>query len=173
MSLLIDGYNLLNATGILGRGRGPGSLERARQGLLNTLAESLPAEDVPRTTIVFDASEAPWGVASQKRHLGMTVIFASRDEDADTLIERLISAESAPKRLTVVSSDHRVQRAAKRRRATAVDSDKWFTHVLRDRVARSASSATADLPKPEGPLTDGEVAHWLSEFGLAGPDGKS
>ena len=65
MPLIIDGYNLLNATGISSRGRGPGNLERARQALLNTLVESLPADEVPRTTVVFDASESPWGVAKQ------------------------------------------------------------------------------------------------------------
>ena len=34
-----------------------------------------------------------------------------------TEIEELIRKESAPRRLTVVSSDHRVQRAARRRKA--------------------------------------------------------
>ena len=134
MPLLIDGYNLLNAAGILGRGRGPGSLERARQALLNTLVESLPPDEVPRTTVVFDASESPWGVAKQIDHRGITVQFASKDDDADTVIEQLIAADSAPKRLTVVSSDHRIQRAAKRRRATAIDSDIWFAQLLRDRA---------------------------------------
>ncbi len=166
MPLLIDGYNLLNATGILGRGRGPGSLERARQALLNTLVESLPPDEVPRTTVVFDASESPWGVAKQTDHRGITVQFASKDADADTVIEQLIAADSAPKRLTVVSSDHRIQRAAKRRRATAVDSDIWFAQLLRNRAARTAGSPTADLPKPEGELSPGEVEHWLREFGL-------
>src|SRR5262245_47328930 len=110
MPLLIDGYNLLNAAGIAARGRGPGNLERARQALLNTLVESLPPEEVSRTTVVFDASESPWGVAKQATHRGITVHFAARDDDADTVIERLIIADSAPKRLTVVSSDHRIQR---------------------------------------------------------------
>ena len=35
MPLLIDGYNLLHATGILGRGRGHGWLARSREALLN------------------------------------------------------------------------------------------------------------------------------------------
>ena len=51
MSFVIDGYNLLNATGIPSRGKGPGNLERARQALLNTLVESLPPEEVPRTRL--------------------------------------------------------------------------------------------------------------------------
>lgn len=168
MPLIIDGYNLLNVAGVMGRGRGPGTLQRARQALLNTLAESLPPDIVPKTTIVFDGSEAPWGVARQQKHLGMTVMFASRDEDADTVIEALIAADSAPKRLTVVSSDHRLQRAAKRRRATAVDSDRWFAQLLRDRAARSTPSATADVAKPQGPLTEGEVSHWMRQFGFDG-----
>ena len=87
-------------------------------------------------------------------------MFASQDEDADTVIERLVAADSAPKRLTVVSSDHRLQRAAHRRKATAVDSDVWFAQLLRDRAARldagsPAANPTADVPKPEGPLIAG------------------
>src|SRR5262249_21134176 len=126
MPLIIDGYNLLNATGISARGRGPGNLERARQALLNTLVESLPEGEIARTIVVFDDSESPWGVAKELMHRGIMVKFAARDDDADSVIERLIAADSAPKRLTVVSSDHRLQRAAKRRKATAIDSDVWF-----------------------------------------------
>src|SRR5215471_3411697 len=166
MPLLIDGYNLLNSTGIAVRGRGPGNLDRARQALLNTLVESLPDDEVSRTTIVFDASESPWGVAKQTNHRGITVMFASKDEDADSVIEQLIADDSAPKRLTVVSSDHRIQRAAKRRRANFVDSDVWFAQMLRDRASRTSSAATSDGPKPEGPFSPGEVDRWLREFGL-------
>ena len=169
MPLIIDGYNLLNATGIAGRGNGPGRLEQARQALLNTLVESLPADEISKTTVVFDASESPWGVQRQLNHRGISVYFAAKDDDADSLIERLITAHSAPKRLTVVSSDHRLQRAAKRRRATAIDSDIWFNQLLRERAERTANrtkSAAADPAKPEGPFSPGEVDLWLREFGL-------
>jgi predicted RNA-binding protein with PIN domain len=169
MPLLIDGYNLLNVAGVMARGRGPGTLERARQALLNVLVESLPADEVPRTTVVFDASESPWGLAKQLDHRGIMVLFAAKDEDADTVIEELIAADSAPKRLTVVSSDHRIQRAAKRRRAIAIDSDIWFAQLMRDRTARSkppSADPTVDVPKPDGPFAPGEVEHWLRMFGL-------
>ncbi len=172
MPLVIDGYNLLNVAGILARGRGPGSLERARQALLNVLVESLPPEDVPRTTVVFDASNSPWGVAKQLEHRGIKVIFAAKEEDADTVIEDLIAADSAPKRLTVVSSDHRIQRTAKRRRATAIDSDLWFAQLMRDRASRQKSPAadpSVDVPKPSGPFAPGEVEHWLRTFGFDDP----
>jgi predicted RNA-binding protein with PIN domain len=165
MPLLIDGYNLLHASGIHGRGRGAGALERSREALLNVLATSLPSEEVTRTTIVFDARDPPWGVSRQTEHQGLTVIFASREVDADSLIEELIKEHSAPRKLTVVSSDHRLQRAAKRRRATAIDSDRWFAQLLRERHERSLPQQS-DVIKPEGPFSPGEVDFWLKQFDL-------
>jgi predicted RNA-binding protein with PIN domain len=162
MPLLIDGYNLLHASGILGGGRGRGSLERSRDALLNVLAESLPDNELPRTTVVFDAHDPPWGLSRTANHRGLTIYFASRHTDADTMIEELIKAHSAPRTLVVVSSDHRVQRAAKRRRATAIDSDRWFAELMRARQAPASSGD--DCKKPEGPFSPGEVDFWLEQF---------
>ncbi len=168
MSLIIDGYNLLNVAGCFGHGRGPGGLKRAREAMLNLLAESIPADEVPRTIVVFDASESPWGSASATMHKGLSVRFAAKDSDADSLIEELIAADSAPRRLTVVSSDHRLQRAAHRRKATAIDSDQWFAQLMRDRHEQHAADPAPNL-KPEGPFSPGEVEYWLKIFG-AGSD---
>jgi predicted RNA-binding protein with PIN domain len=162
MPLLIDGYNLLHASGILGRGRGRGALARSREALLNVLAESLPAGEIPRTVVVFDAHDPPWGLSRQADHRGLTIYFASRHADADTMIEELINAHSAPRKLVVVSSDHRVQRAAKRRRATAIDSDRWFGELMRAR--QEPSSSGEECLKPEGPFSPGEVEFWLRQF---------
>ncbi len=164
MSLVIDGYNLLNVVGVFGSGKGPGGLQRAREAMLNLLAESIPADELPRTIVVFDASESPWGTPRAVDHKGISVRFAARDTDADTLIEELIKADSAPRRLTVVSSDHRLQRAAHRRKATAVDSDVWFAQLMRDRRERHENRPTPNL-KPEGPFSAGEVEFWLKQFG--------
>ena len=164
MSLLIDGYNLLNAVGIVGRGSGPSTLERSRLALLNFLAESLDPAEVARTTVVFDAAGAPPGLPRVVEHRGLCVRFAAGYEDADALIEALIRAESAPRRLTVVSSDHRLHRAARRRRATAVDSDVWYAEVVRRRLDRGQSTATGPA-KPHVPLSEAEVAGWLERFG--------
>jgi len=157
MSLLIDGYNLLNAVGIVGRGVGRSSLERSRRALLNFLAESLDAAEAARTTVVFDASEAPRGLPRVVEHGGLTVRFAAGYADADSLIEELIRADTAPRRLTVVSSDHRLQRAARRRKARAVDSDVWFGEVARRRRDRAQPTETGPA-KPHVPLSEAEVA---------------
>jgi predicted RNA-binding protein with PIN domain len=171
MPILIDGYNLLNVAPVPVPARGKGNLERARLALLNFLAESLDPAEVPKTIVVFDAHDPPWGVAREMRHKGLLVRFAAREEDADSLIEKLIQADSSPRRLTVVSSDHRIQRAAKRRRARAVDSDVWYAEVLRARAERHMTAAEGP-DRPAGPLLEEEVHYWMEEFGLDKKKGK-
>jgi len=164
MGLIIDGYNLLHATGIVGRGIGPGTLRRARGALLNFVMASVALEGRKNTTVVFDAKGAPPGLPRKMDHGGITVLFAAEHENADALIEALIRADSAPRRLTVVSSDHRIQRAAKRRRATAIDSDKWYARMIEMRRAHTQHGSPADV-KPHTPLSKAEVERWLREFG--------
>jgi uncharacterized protein len=164
MPLLIDGYNLLYATGIVGRGSGPGGLERSRLALLNFLAHSLDPADLPHTTVVFDAHDAPAGLPRTVNHRGITVRYAAGYESADLLIAELIRAESAPRRLVVVSSDHEIQRAARRRRAKAVASDAWYAELIRQR--RERNEAAAETPdQPPVPLLAEDVEYWIRQFG--------
>jgi len=166
MSLLIDGYNLLHATGILGSGIGPGGLERSRLALLNFLAESIEPEELPHTTVVFDAHNAPWGTSKTVSHRGITVRFAAQYEEADDLIEELIHAHTSPRRLIVVSSDHRIQRAARRRKARAIDSDAWYSELIRSRRERQKKRvADESSPTPVVPLLEEDVNYWLRQFG--------
>jgi predicted RNA-binding protein with PIN domain len=164
MSLIIDGYNLLHAAGILGAGIGPGSLEHSRLALLNFLAESLLPEEIPQTTVVFDSKDAPWGAPGILEHRGIAVQFASRWPDADCLIEELIARDSAPRRLTVVSSDHRLRRAARRRRAKAVQSDLWYNELVQRRLARRQSESAVP-ERPPTPLLAEDVEYWVRQFG--------
>jgi uncharacterized protein len=164
MPLLIDGYNLLHATGIVGGGAGPGGFQRSRLALLGFLAASIEPEELAHTTVVFDAREAPWGLPRVVEHCGMTVRFATNHESADELIAELIQAASAPRRLVVVSSDHEIQRAARRRRAKAVDSDAWYAELICAR--RERSEAAAEVPaRPPVPLLAEDVDYWLRQFG--------
>lgn len=164
MALLIDGYNLLNVTGIFGTA-GPGTeLHRTRLALLNFLASSFNKRQRGTTTIVFDAAGAPPGLPGTITHDGMTVHFAQRYSSADEMIEELLEQSRAPKSLTVISSDHRVQRAARRRGAAFVDSEIWYAD-LRDRLRKRDAVAKESVGKPSGSLSPDEVAHWLREFG--------
>jgi predicted RNA-binding protein with PIN domain len=164
MALVIDGYNLLHASGILGHGIGPGGLERSRVALLNVLAESLEERELAQTTVVFDAREAPPGLPRTVRHRGITVCFAEPQSDADEVIEQLIRADSSPRRLTVVSSDHRLHRAARRRNARPIDSDQWYAETVRKRIDRLRHKSPGS--KPTGPASESEVRFWVRQFGL-------
>ena len=164
MSLLIDGYNLLHAVGIIGRGIGPGGLERSRLALLNFLVESLEPKEAATATVVFDAREPPPGAPRTLNHRGITVLFSTGYPDADALLDELIRANSAPRRLTVVSSDHQVQRSARRRKARAVDSDVWYAEIVRQRLDRRTRKIFKPA-KPGVPLLSEEVDRWLRRFG--------
>jgi hypothetical protein len=130
---------------------------------LRFLVASIEATDLPRATIVFDAADAPPGLPRIVDLHGMTVRYATEYVDADTLIEELILAEPAPRSLLVVSSDHRIQRAARRRRASSIDSDRWYGELCRRRHAR-LHNRRPRADKPAGPLSDAEVAYWLRQF---------
>ncbi len=168
MTILVDGYNVLYAVGILGGDTKPGTLERARMALLAHLARSLTAEEAAATTVVFDAADAPKDLPHTYQHRGITVRFAVEQESADALLEELIRRDSAPKHLTVVSSDHRVQRAARRRRARAADSESWWDELGRRR-RRGKQEFEQEPARPTGPLSDEELAYWLDEFGARPP----
>jgi len=162
MAFLIDGYNLLHVTDIFGAA-GPGTdLHRTRLALLNFLATSLNKRELRQTTIVFDAAGAPPGLPRTISHQGMTIHFAPRHSDADEMIEELLEQHRSPKSLVVVSSDHRVQRAARHRGATFVDSAEWYAER---RAAIRESKSAKSSAKPEGNLSPDELNYWLRQFG--------
>jgi predicted RNA-binding protein with PIN domain len=164
MPLVIDGYNLLHAVGMMGPNLGHGELEKSRLALVRFLAESLEPGELAQTTVVFDSVHAPPGLPPVLSTRGLTVRFAVGYESADALIEELIRAEPAPRRLEVVSSDHRIQRAARRRKAAAVASEEWYEAAVARR--RSRPRAAPPVPaRPEVPLVEEEVAYWLGQFG--------
>jgi len=162
LPILIDGYNVLYQSGLLGKGRGPGFLERARQALVRLVAASVGAEDVGGVTIVFDSKDMPRDVPAQQIDHGVTVLYSSGYEDADAMLEELIRRAPQPRRLLVVSSDHRVQQAARRRRARFISAEEWLDEV--ERVRASRPSAEPSPEKPEQPLNDEELDYWRSIF---------
>jgi uncharacterized protein len=163
--LIIDGYNLLHAAGFARLQYGPGDLERARRRLVVLLAEKLRADERPRCTVVFDAQQAAGDRPQQADHHGITVQFAPAGQDADTAIERLIAHHPAARRMIVVSSDHRLQQAAKRRQATPLDSETFLKELDRREtisplIEQQAGAAPAGPPSRPASSED----DWLRIF---------
>jgi hypothetical protein len=162
MPLIIDGYNLLHLSGMMPARLGPGGLERARLALVNLLSASLEAAERNQTCVVFDAANAPPGLPLEFTHRSIRVRFADPGKEADDVIEEMIRRHSTPKRLTVVSSDHRVQRAAQRRGARSAESGEWFDALIATR--RRQPQASQDSPAVEHEMPR-DVEYWLEYFG--------
>jgi predicted RNA-binding protein with PIN domain len=162
--ILIDGYNLLHASGVFGESTGADGFHQSRMALLDAVADRLSPKERPRTLVVFDAAGAPPGLPEALKHRSIQVRFARGHADADELIELLIEKHRQPKELTVVSSDRRIQRAARLRGATRLDSDAWFRDLQKRRVDGPAGPISS---KPQEPPSDDEVAFWLKEFGAS------
>ena len=159
MKLIVDGYNLLHASGVFGAGRGPGAFEQSRRALLDMLADLL-GEEASNTVVVFDAARAPDGLPGRSTHRGIRVWFAREYPDADSLIEELVEDATSP-HLVVVSNDRRLQAAARRRRARAVGCDEWLAEA---RAARRRAGAARDVKPPE-PGPEG-ADYWKRYFDL-------
>jgi predicted RNA-binding protein with PIN domain len=130
--VLIDGYNLLHAAGLAKPRYAPGDLQRRRARLLQKLAELVDPTVLARTTVVFDARRDPPTEAPVGSERGFAVLFAPKQKEADDLIEELLAKHSSPKQVLVVSSDHRLHKAARRRGATAIDSEVFLDQLERD-----------------------------------------
>jgi predicted RNA-binding protein with PIN domain len=167
--LIIDGYNLMHAAGMARQRYGPGDLERCRKRVLNFLCQHLSAAERARTTIVFDAADAPPGLPRTATLERMAILFAPRGGDADTTIEELVQQHSAPRQIRLVSSDHRLQKAARRRRAKFIDSE-LFVAQLENRDTKTAARDDRRTPvippqKMTGHTSRDEIAEWLEIFG--------
>jgi predicted RNA-binding protein with PIN domain len=163
MALLIDGYNLLHVTGIFAAAGAGTELHRSRMALLDFLAASIAGRERKQTTIVFDAAGAPPGLPRTMTHSGMAVHFARRHSNADELIEELLDEYPAPRGLLVVSSDHGVQRSARRHGASYVDSDQWYKE-LQDAGRPRKKIADEPVAKSQGDSSRDEVAYWVEKF---------
>lgn len=113
--------------------------------------------------VVFDgagpADKDPFGTVGH-----VEVFFSGFHQDSDTVIEEKIRVNTAPRRLTVVSSDRRLRKAASARKAAALKSEEFWEQVRRE-LGRRKPGRKEPEAKREG-LTDGETDRWMDLFGL-------
>jgi hypothetical protein len=115
-----------------------------------------------KAEIIFDGTGPPDksgfnGVSNPE------IFFSGRGTDTDTVIEDKIKTSTAPKGLTIVSSDRRLRQAASARKATPVKSDVFWADL------RKQLSRKRPVKEPAGKrrgLSEGETKQWLAFFGL-------
>jgi len=153
MPLVIDTYNVLHVTGVL-----PGELVVGDpEGLARLVAASR-----------FGA-EAVWlvcdGVPRGATRVGRIVIEgAGARRQADDHIAEIVERSSAPRRVTVVTSDRGLARRVRSRGALIVKSEEFLAMLAEDaRRARPVRRAAPD-PRRSVPLNEREVAGWMEVF---------
>jgi predicted RNA-binding protein with PIN domain len=146
--LIIDGYNLMHAAGLGRKSYGPGDLERSRKRLLSLVQSRLEKTIAADTVVIFDATPATApapGDAPPEAAPPLTVVFSSEGRDADTEIEMLLGRHSSPRQVLVVSSDHRLHKAARRRKARCIDSEE-FLNLQEPATLQSKKQSTHRKP---------------------------
>jgi predicted RNA-binding protein with PIN domain len=167
--LVIDGYNLMHAAGLGRADYRPGELERNRNRLLNQTAAVLDEQVAADAIVVFDAHLAVLRASDENAPLTrspLAVRFSRDGRDADAEIELMLETHSSPRQVLIVSSDHRLHKAAARRKATCIDSEDFLRqfdepeplHAIRRKRSQAAkSSATKPLSVKRGLVKPGSI----------------
>ena len=163
MPLLIDTYNVLHTVGVL-----PPDLAGVDvQSLVRLLENSRYRDD--RITLVCDGiapPDPPRGAGGPPAHtLDVSIRYSGHGKPADDLIGQLIRASTSPRRLSVVSSDHEVLRAARRRRCKMLTSQEFLQQLVDDHRAQSGSADQDRVARP-GAVTDEQINRWIKLFNL-------
>ena len=160
MPVIIDGNNLLHAP------KPPALAGLDELGLCRALGRTMWGREGVR--IVCDGDPGPLNRPASPVG-GIELVYAGANRSADAVIEQLVAADTAPRRLLVVSTDRRVQRAAQRRRARAWDSERFLHELAAALASRSAQPDPGAAP--DATLPPEQVEQWLATFGYrAEPD---
>lgn len=126
-----------------------------------------------RAALICDGSPHPshLGPSAERRAElryrveGVEIVYAGPGRDADSLIERWIARDSAPRRLRVVSNDRRLIRAARAARAHPVSADGFVQTLLSD-AERAGKRWTRPTFATEVPLSRSAVRYWHELFDI-------
>jgi predicted RNA-binding protein with PIN domain len=115
-----------------------------------------------KAEIIFDGT-GPSNRAEFDEIKNVEVTFSGRANDCDTVIENRILTSTAPRQLTIVSSDRRLRGAAEAQRAKAVKSENFWEEVKK---LLSKQRPAKEPPGKRSGLTESETELWLKTFRL-------
>ena len=154
---IIDGYNLLHA--VLNTEEARGAIKDVE--LCRIVGRYLKLAG-RSGEMIFDGT-GPHDKSGFDGISNLEVIFTGLGSDADTVIEDKISASTAPKRLTVVSSDRRLRKAAHARKCGSLKSGVFWGNVQKQLDRKRPTREPA--AKRQG-LSESETDQWLDVFGF-------
>ncbi len=99
-------------------------------------------------------------------HPSVHVRFAGSGRTADDLIMRLVGRSTAPRRVTVVTSDREIIQTVRRRRATVIESDRFLGMLAEDHATIRPESPSASRSSPRHLVDQRQVDAWLRLFDL-------
>lgn len=165
MPLIIDCYNVLHTT------MPPMLAGLGEAGLCHALARTTWASaggGLGGITVVADGRPKPLGVVESPVAV-VDLVYAGSHRSADDLIIDLINAYSAPRRLTVVSSDRVIRAAARRRRARDMSSDDFIDKLCHQLRKHAVGPPPVSRPNV-APLPPELVHRWKRAFGFEDHD---
>ncbi len=188
MPLLIDAFNVLHTTGVLPPDlagldieelRGVIALSRYRHQPIKLICDGTPpAAEAPSWQSEQDsfADESAGNQSHGFRNISTQ--WSGNETDADTIIEILVAQDSAPRRLTVITSDRRLTMEIRKRRVRVMPSEVFLENLsadFRENIERVDSpTATQNAARPafayDVPLHRDSVRWWLTYLGIDADD---
>jgi len=162
--LVIDTFNVLHVTGVLPPElAGPDAVQLAGLIRLSRWART----DV---RLVCDGGGGRLVLPKElAKGSEIRLVFAGHGPDAaDIMIEGIINADSAPRSLLVVSSDHRVLAAARKRRCSVLTSEQFLGRLADDASVHHQSPDAGETPGTVDPKT---LTMWMRLFGFEPSEG--
>jgi hypothetical protein len=122
-----------------------------------------PLPERPRSQAAATAGTHPVEVQPPSN---ITIRYSGHHRQADDLISQLIRVSSAPRRLIVISSDHAVQRTARKRRCLVLTSEEFLGQLADDANLKSlVADKPASKPIASG-MTQDQIDRWVKVFNL-------
>ncbi len=128
-----------------------------------TLAGILSGSGFCEVVLVCDGDPKP-GVPSGELCAGVRAVYSGKRRTADSVLIEMLRKHSAPRSLTVVSSDNEILKAAFARKARGVTSQGFIREV--HRLQGGGKKKEGGGGKPRGGLSEGQVDGWLKAFGI-------
>ena len=131
--LLIDGYNLIGAYGLM-RNK---NLEGERKGLIKKLCEYKKLKKID-ITVVFDGLRSNNDIESRERMDSILIIYSRIGESADDLIKKIVKSQGSAEGFVIVTSDREISSFCSGYNATVVSSGEFkdrleMASVLQDK----------------------------------------